>query len=90
MTFLFTDIDGSTRRWELATREQQQTATGRHPLSNPGHAQPCVAALFFSTLLDVATAVEAIADRLVHQADVIALQGDSYRLTDAANEVTPR
>ena len=37
-----------------------------------------------------ATAVEAMVDRLVHHAEVIVLQGDSYRLKDRAKEVTPR
>ena len=33
-----------------------------------------------------ATAVEAMVDRLVHHAEVIILQGDSYRLKDRAKE----
>jgi DNA replication protein DnaC len=37
-----------------------------------------------------ATAVEAMVDRLVHHAEVIVLQGDSYRLKDRAKEVVPR
>ena len=37
-----------------------------------------------------ATAVEAMVDRLVHHAEVIVLQGDSYRLKDRAKEVAPR
>jgi DNA replication protein DnaC len=37
-----------------------------------------------------ATAVEALVDRLVHHAEVIILQGDSYRLKDRPKEVTPR
>jgi DNA replication protein DnaC len=37
-----------------------------------------------------ATAVEAMVDRLVHHAEVIVLQGDSYRLKDRAKEVMPR
>jgi DNA replication protein DnaC len=35
-----------------------------------------------------ATAVEAMVDRLVHHAEVIVLQGDSYRLKDRAKEAT--
>jgi DNA replication protein DnaC len=37
-----------------------------------------------------ATAVEAMVDRLVHHAEVIVLQGESYRLKDRAKEVVPR
>jgi DNA replication protein DnaC len=37
-----------------------------------------------------ATAVEAMVDRLVHHAEVIVLQGDSYRLKDRAKEVVPK
>ena len=37
-----------------------------------------------------ATAVEAMVDRLVHHAEVILLQGDSYRLKDRAKEVMPK
>jgi DNA replication protein DnaC len=37
-----------------------------------------------------ATAVEAMVDRLVHHAEVIVLQGDSYRLKDRAKEVMPK
>lgn len=37
-----------------------------------------------------ATAVEAMVDRLVHHAEVIVLQGDSYRLKDRAKEVVSR
>jgi DNA replication protein DnaC len=36
-----------------------------------------------------ATAVEAMVDRLVHHAEVIVLQGDSYRLKNRTKEVTP-
>jgi DNA replication protein DnaC len=37
-----------------------------------------------------ATAVEAMVDRLVHHAEVIVLQGESYRLKDRAKEVLPK
>ncbi len=37
-----------------------------------------------------ATAVEAMVDRLVHHAEVIVLQGDSYRLKNRAKEVPPK
>ena len=37
-----------------------------------------------------ASAVEAMVDRLVHHAEVIVLQGESYRLKDRAKEVVPR
>ncbi len=37
-----------------------------------------------------ATAVEAMVDRLVHHAEVIVLQGESYRLKDRAREVLPK
>jgi DNA replication protein DnaC len=37
-----------------------------------------------------ATAVEAMVDRLVHHAEVIVLQGESYRLKDRAKEVVPK
>jgi DNA replication protein DnaC len=37
-----------------------------------------------------ATAVEALVDRLVHHAEVVVLQGESYRLNDRAKEVTPK
>jgi DNA replication protein DnaC len=37
-----------------------------------------------------ATAVEAMVDRLVHHAEVVVLQGDSYRLKDRAKEVMPK
>jgi DNA replication protein DnaC len=37
-----------------------------------------------------ATAVEAMVDRLVHHAEVVVLQGESYRLKDRAKEVTPK
>ena len=37
-----------------------------------------------------ATAVEAMVDRLVHHAEVIVLQGESYRLKDRAKEVVPQ
>jgi DNA replication protein DnaC len=37
-----------------------------------------------------ATAVEAMVDRLVHHAEVIVLQGDSYRLKDRTREVMPK
>ena len=36
-----------------------------------------------------AVAVAAMVDRLVHHAEVIVLQGDSYRLKDRNKEVTP-
>jgi DNA replication protein DnaC len=36
-----------------------------------------------------ATAVEAMVDRLVHHAEVIVLQGDSYRLKDRTKEAMP-
>jgi DNA replication protein DnaC len=36
-----------------------------------------------------ATAVEAMVDRLVHHAEVLVLQGDSYRLKDRTKEVIP-
>jgi DNA replication protein DnaC len=36
-----------------------------------------------------ATAVEAMVDRLIHHAEVIVLQGNSYRLKDRAKEVIP-
>jgi DNA replication protein DnaC len=36
-----------------------------------------------------ATAVDAMVDRLVHHAEVIVLQGQSYRLKDRAKEVMP-
>jgi DNA replication protein DnaC len=37
-----------------------------------------------------ATAVEAMVDRLVHHAEVIVLQGESYRLKDRAKEVVSK
>lgn len=37
-----------------------------------------------------ATAVEAMVDRLVHHAEVIVLQGESYRLKDRTKEVAPK
>jgi len=37
-----------------------------------------------------AAAVEAMVDRLVHHAEVIVLQGESYRLKDRAKEVVPQ
>jgi len=47
----------------------------------------------FSTWPEIfgdAAAVEAMVDRLVHHAEVLVLQGDSYRLKDRTKEVNPK